>query len=62
MKKNIKKLKAQGIQPKSKNIQYTYHSYLGFKRDPGIPNIAPFKEEMMNALERKEAMDKEKQA
>lgn len=30
------------------------------KKDPGIPNIHPHKEEMMNALERKENMEKER--
>lgn len=30
------------------------------KKDPGIPNIFPYKEEMMNALERKEHLDKER--
>ena len=28
--------------------------YIEMKKDPGIPNIFPYKEEMMNALERKE--------
>ena len=30
------------------------------KKDPGIPNIYPYKEEMMDSLERKEHIDKEK--
>ena len=30
------------------------------KKGLGIPNIYPYKEELMNALERKENMDKDK--
>lgn len=30
------------------------------KKEPGIPNIFPYKEEMINALERKEQLEQER--
>ena len=47
VKKEAKKLKALGIAPKKS------------KKNNGIPNIFPYKEELMNQLERKENLDKE---
>ena len=46
-KKEAKKLRALGITPKR------------IRKDAGIPNIYPYKEEVLNALERKENMDKD---
>ena len=48
IKKEAKKLKAQGIAPKKS------------KKGSGIPNIYPYKEELMNQIERKEGMDQER--
>lgn len=47
IKKEAKKLKAMGIAPRK------------LKKGAGIPNIYPYKEELMNQIERKENMDKE---
>lgn len=47
VKKEAKKLKAMGIAPRK------------MKKGNGIPNIFPYKEQMMNQMERKENMDKE---
>ena len=47
LKKEAKKLKAMGIAPKK------------MKKGAGIPNIFPYKEELLNQIERKENMDKE---
>ena len=48
IKKEAKKPKAMGIAPKK------------MKKQMGIPNIFPFKEELMNQIERKENMEKER--
>jgi nuclear GTP-binding protein len=48
IKKEAKKFKAMGIAPRK------------MKKQMGIPNIFPFKEELMNSIERKENMEKEK--
>ena len=48
IKKEAKKLKAMGIAPKK------------MKKQMGIPNIFPFKEELLNSIERKENMEKER--
>lgn len=48
IKKEAKKLKALGIAPRK------------LRKESGIPNIFPFKEQMMNSLERKESLDQEK--
>lgn len=48
IKKEAKKLKAMGIAPRK------------MKKGSGIPNIFPYKEQLMNNLERKENIDKEK--
>lgn len=50
IKKEAKKLSKLGIRPKN------------IKKNPGLPNLFPHKEEMMDALERKNNMDKELQA
>ena len=47
IKKESKKLGKIGFTPKRT------------KMTPGIPNLAPFKEEMLDAMERKMNMDKE---
>ena len=47
IKKEAKKLSKLGIRPKN------------IKKNPGLPNLFPHKEEMMDALERKNNMDKE---
>lgn len=49
IKKEAKKLTKMGMQPKK------------LKKSPGLPNLYPFKEEMMDQLERKQNMDKEKE-
>lgn len=47
IKKEAKKLKAMGIAPRK------------LKKSGGIPNIYPYKEELLNQIERKENMDRE---
>ena len=47
LKKEVKKMKKQGILKKAP------------KKMPGIPNLYPFKNEMLDAIERKEAIDAE---
>ena len=47
IKKEAKKLSKLGIRPKK------------MKKQPGLPNLFPYKEEMMDALERKQNMEKE---
>ena len=47
IKKEAKKLSKIGLRPKQ------------LKKNPGLPNLFPYKEEMMDALERKQNMDKE---
>ena len=49
IKKEAKKLSKLGIRPKN------------IKKNPGLPNLFPHKEEMIDALERKNNMDKELQ-
>jgi len=48
IKKESKKLAKLGIQPKR------------MKKSPGLPNLFPHKEEMLDALERKQNVDKAK--
>lgn len=48
MKKEVKKMKGSGLVPKSKG------------KDQGIPNLYPYKEQMLNAIERKNALDASK--
>ena len=41
---------------------YLHHIYLGLKRDPGIPNLYPFKEQLLKQIqERKIKAEAEKQ-
>ena len=47
IKKESKKLSKLGLRPKR------------MKKQPGVPNLFPYKEEMLESLERKQAMDKE---
>ncbi len=49
LRKETKKLKAQGMKPK-------------YKKDLGVPNLFPYKEELLNQLERKERLDEEQKA
>ena len=60
IKKEAKKLRAMGLKPKSNTNKYIFNSFIELKKDAGVPNIYPYKEEMMNALERKENLDKAK--
>jgi nuclear GTP-binding protein len=48
IKKEAKKLNALGIKPRSN------------KKEGGIPNIYPYKEQLINSMERKENLDKER--
>ena len=47
IKKEAKKLSKIGVRPKQ------------IKKSPGIPNLFPYKEEMLEAIERKQNLDKE---
>ena len=50
IKKISKNLKTQGLTPKR------------MKKGAGIPNLCPFKEEMLDAMERKESMQEQAKA
>jgi nuclear GTP-binding protein len=47
LKKEVRKMKAGGVSGKAP------------KKVPGIPNLYPFKSDMLDAIERKEALDVE---
>jgi len=49
IKKEAKKLKAMGITPLKHK-----------KNNMGVPNIFPYKEQLLNSIERKENIDKER--